>query len=176
MTDRTAYNKYLLDNAFGWQVERPVFVKTPFTAFGRKWQPGKQFNWQEQPCRSEDYVKVMHSVHSLYKTGKIHHDSAREDTSGVGDRLHEFRARDLEKLVNLVNALVKKRSNTAKEARDKSMKYSKVVDKQRGLIRSWVYSNSWALEEYNEIRLGILSDIEKRKQLNEDTKEDEKQE
>ena len=60
--------------------------------------------------------------------------------------------------MRLTNAMVKKRCTTDKEFQNKKVKGSLIEDKQRGLIRSWINRNSWALEEYYELRDSILSE------------------
>lgn len=155
----SAYKQYIFDNQFGWQVDRPVWVKIPFKAFGRDWKAGEEFNWQTQPCRKEDYPQMLKNIHLFFNLGKIHHDSARDCQNKVGDRLSELNKEQLMTLVRMVNDVVKKRCVTDKEFQDKKIKQSKIVEKQRGIIRAWTYRNHWALEEYTRIRDSILDKV-----------------
>lgn len=160
MTDKTAYKQYILDNAFGWQVDRPVFVKVPFSAFGKQWKSGDHFNWNNETFRESDYEKILHAVYALYNVGKLHHDTAKEGQVKVGDRLGEMKPFHLDKLVRQMNAIIKKRCVTDKEFREKKIKGSRIADKQRGLLRQWIYRNHWALEEFTKIRDDILDRVE----------------
>jgi len=153
----TPYKKYMLENQFGWQIDRPVFVKVGFQAYGKQWKPGEEFRWIHQPCRAEDWPKMLMTVNTLFNTGRIHHDSSREMQQKVGDRLGELTPQELLTLVKLVNAVVKQRTTTDKEFQNKRVKQSKIPDKQRGLIRAWLNRNHWASEEYTRIRDDLLS-------------------
>lgn len=146
----------MFDNEFGWQLNRPLFVKVSFSAFGKQWNNGQEFNWQTQPCRDEDYRKILRAIQNLYKSGKVHHDTTKEKQNKVGDRLSELNVEQLQSLVRQVNVILKKRCVTDKEFQDKRIKQSKLVDKQRGIIRTWIYSNHWALDEYTTIRDSLL--------------------
>lgn len=151
-----SYQQYLFDNEFGWQVDRPVFIKLPFFAFGRQWKQGDHFTWDVQAYREEDFKKVRRDIHNLYLSGKIHHDSAREVQQKVGDRLGELDKEGIASLIRQVNAEVKKRCTTDKEFQTKRIKQSKIIDKQRGLIRAWLNRNNWALDIYTDIRDDLL--------------------
>lgn len=150
------YNKYKSDNLLGFQEAKPVFVKTGFIAFGKRWKPGEEFNWIVQPCRAEDFDRMRKTVKQMYDLGKIHHDSSREIEQKVGDRLGELNTEKLTSLVRQMNAIVKKRTTTEKEFQDKRVKQSKIPEKQRGILRAWLNRNNWALEEYYIIRDDLL--------------------
>lgn len=150
------YQQYMFDNEFGWQVDRPVFIKLPFFAFGRQWNKGDHFTWHTQAYREEDHRKMLRDIHNLYLSGKIHHDSAREVEQKVGDRLGELDKEEIASLIRLVNVEVKKRTTTDKEYQTKRIKQSKILDKQRGLIRAWLNRNSWAIDIYTDIRDELL--------------------
>lgn len=150
--------QYREDNHFGWQVDKPVFVKQAFTAFGKQWQRGEEFNWLNQNFRGEDWFKQLQSVHSLYNTGYLHHDSAREKQSKVGDRLSEMNGEELYRLTKLLNDQVKDRTSSATEFADKKVKTSKIESKQRGLIRQWLRRNAWASEDFYKFRDAILGE------------------
>lgn len=89
------YKTYKQDNAFGWQVDWPVFVKQPFFMFNKQWKAGEEFNWTDQPCRSEDFHNLQQKVMTLYNTNRLHHDSAREVQQKVGDRLGELTSEEV---------------------------------------------------------------------------------
>jgi hypothetical protein len=154
--DRKAEKQFRIDNAFGWQVDRPVFVKTSFSAFGKTWGQGEEFNWINQHFRKEDWEQQLHNVHNLYASGFIRHNSAKEQTNKVGDRLNELNSEQLRSLVTQLNAIVKNRTSSAQEFGDKKCKQSKIDDKQRGLIRQWLRRNTWATDEFYTIRDTII--------------------
>ena len=155
MKDNT-YKQYKSDNLLGFQENKPVFIKLPFSSFGKQWKAGEEFNWQFYPCRAEDYDRLRVTIKQLYELGKIHHDSSREVEQKVGDRLGELSNEKIHTLILRVNTLVKERTTTDKEYRDKRLKQSKIIDKQRGIIRAWLNRNNWALEEYLKIRDDLL--------------------
>jgi len=136
----------------GWQVDWPVFVKMPFSAFGKYWKKGEEFNWTVQINAEADKVA------QLYGAGYIYHNRELEKSSKVGDRLSEMDSDKLVKLVRLVNVEIKQRTTTEKEYNNKRVKQSKIDDKQRGLIRAWLYRNEWMREEYYRIRDSILEE------------------
>ena len=146
------------DNAFGWQIDRPVFVKIPFSAFGRKWERGQNFNWLDQPFRAEDWMKQLNNVHQLYLSGHVHHDTQKEVANKVGDRLSEMNRKRLDSLVRLVNAEVKKNTGSKAEFDKKKCKFSSIDSKQRGLIRQWLRANPWASEMFYTFRDQVLEE------------------
>lgn len=149
--------QYRIDNAFGWQIDRPVFVKTGFLAFGKEWKPGDHFNWIDQQFRQEDFLRQMNNVHQLYTAGKIHHNSLKENETKVGDRLSEFKDEELMRFIRQVNDEIKKLCSTEKEFQNKKIKQSKIRAKQQGLIRSWLYRNpSLAENVYYPLRDKLL--------------------
>jgi len=150
------YKKYKQDNAFGFQVDWPVFIKQPFFMFNKKWKVGEEFNWTDQPCRSEDFHNICLKVQTLYNTTRLHHDRAREVQQKVGDRLGELNSDEVYQLIRKMNDVLKKRCVTTKEFQDKRIKQSKILEKQRGILRSWINRNHWALEEYTAIRDDLL--------------------
>lgn len=166
------YRQYRFDNEFGWQVDRPVFIKLPFTAFGKKWEKGEHFNWSNYPYREEDHRKILRTINDMYLSGKIHHDSSREVEQKVGDRLGELNSEETLSLVRQCNAVIKKRVTTDKEYQNKKIKQSKLIDKQRGLIRAWLYRNAWMQEDYYKIRDQILEGKSVPKTQTEDTFEE----
>jgi len=121
-------------SAIPFQIDRPVFVKVPFTSAGRSLKVGQQFKWKEKRV---DLDKVM----ILYREDYIHHNDELEDelaaSQKVGDGLDELNAEELSALVDSINAKVKAKTKTQKEFLRKSCSKSKILDKQRGHIRRW---------------------------------------
>lgn len=150
------YKDYILENKFGWQIDRPVFIKLPFQAYGKSWVVGEEFNWNSQICRAEDWPKMLNTVHTLFVTGKIHHDSVREVQQKVGDRISELSPDGILSLVRQLNSILKQRCTTDKEFQDKRIKQSKILDKQRGIFRAWLNRNHWAMDDFVTIRDNIL--------------------
>ena len=135
----------------GWQVDWPVFIKMPVSANGKNWKRGEHFNWLEQSI-DQDKVAI------LYATGYLYHNKELEVQSKVGDRLSEFSGKQLETLVNLLNAVVKDRTSSTNEYNIKKCKKSKIDDKQRGLIRRFLNNSAWITEDFYRIRDKILND------------------
>ena len=135
----------------GWQVEWPVFIKRPLMADSKTWKQGDYFNWFERDIDPD-------TVATLYVSGYIHHNKELEVQTKVGDRLSELAGKQLDTLVNLLNAEVKKRTSSTSEFETKKCKKSKLDDKQRGLIRRFLNSSSWVIEDFYNIRDKILND------------------
>lgn len=133
----------------GWQIDWPLFIKVPLTSDGKNWSRGEYYNWFERDIDPSD-------VSSLYNTGKIHHNKELEVQNKVGDRLHELDGKQLDALVNLLNAEVKKRTTSTSEYTSKKCKTSKIDDKQRGLIRRFLNSNNWITEDFYAFRDKII--------------------
>tara|TARA_R110000765_G_scaffold55629_2_gene110204 strand:- start:717 stop:1139 length:423 start_codon:yes stop_codon:yes gene_type:complete len=133
----------------GWQVDWPVFVKLPLLADSKNWNRGDHFNWLERGV-AEDKVAI------LYSSGYLHHNAELEVQAKVGDRLSELSGKDLDTLVNLLNAEVKDRTSSANEYDIKKCKKSKLDDKQRGLIRRFLNNNRWVTEDFYRLRDQIL--------------------
>jgi hypothetical protein len=96
------------------------------------------------------------AVSSLYLTGYLYHNTELEVETKVGDRLNEMNTLQLERLVTLLNAEVKARTNSVTEYTAKKCKQSKIDDKQRGLLRSFLRNNRWIEDRFYEIRDDIL--------------------
>ena len=133
----------------GWQVDWPVFVKLPLLADNKNWRRGDHFNWLERGLAQD-------KIATLYASGYLYHNTELEVQSKVGDRLSELAGKELETLVNLLNAEVKARTSSTAEFETKKCKKSKIDDKQRGLIRRFLNSNRWITEDFYEIRDKIL--------------------
>ena len=135
----------------GWQVDWPVFVKLPLLADNKNWKRGDHFNWLERGLAQD-------KIATLYASGYLYHNTELEVQSKVGDRLSELAGKELETLVNLLNTEVKARTSSTAEFETKKCKKSKIDDKQRGLIRRFLNSNSWVIEDFYNIRDKILND------------------
>jgi len=133
----------------GWQVDWPVFVKLPLLADSKNWKRGEHFNWLERGMQQD-------KIATLYASGYLYHNTELEVQSKVGDRLSELAGKELETLVNLLNAEVKSRTSSTAEFEAKKCKKSKIDDKQRGLVRRFLNSNRWVTEDFYEIRDKIL--------------------
>lgn len=134
------------------QYNQPLFVRHRHRTL--KWK-GKEFTYNDYFPWQELYVPE-NVVKTLFDTGMLYHNPDLEKESKVGDRLAEMNSEDLLSLVRQCNAIIKKRATTNKEYEDKKIKQSKLDDKQRGLIRAWLYRNAWMQEDYYKIRDYIL--------------------
>ena len=56
---------------FPFQVDRPTFVRVPFTANGRQWAAGDHFPWKELSI-DDDKVRILYNQRTLF------HNSAKE--------------------------------------------------------------------------------------------------
>ena len=112
------------------QLDRPVFVRIPFTSGSLKLEAGDEFKWKELGI---DEQRVL----ILYRERYIHHDSGLEIARKVGDGLEELDIDGLHAVVDNVNNKVKLKTGSQAEYEKKKCKKSKIADKQRGLIRSW---------------------------------------
>ena len=133
----------------GWQVDWPVFVKLPLLADNKNWKRGDHFNWLERGLAQD-------KIATLYASGYLYHNTELEVQSKVGDRLSELAGKELETLVNLLNAEVKSRTSSNAEFEAKKCKKSKIDDKQRGLIRRFLNANHWVTQDFHAIRDKII--------------------
>ena len=129
----------------GWQIDWPLFVKVPFGEYKR----GELFDWVKIDV---DPVRVA----QLYATGHLYHNKDLEKENKVGDRLNEMSSSQLNSLVNLLNAEVKARTNSTTEYNSKKLKQSKIDEKQRAFVRSFLRHNRWIEDKFYEIRDTIL--------------------
>ena len=135
----------------GIQIDWPLFVKMPLSADGKLWKVGDHFNWLERGIAPD-------KVASLYATEYVHHNEELTVQNKVGDRLSEMAGKQLDTLVNLLNAEVKSRTSSNTEFDAKKCKKSKIDDKQRGLIRRFLNNSAWITEDFYAIRENILND------------------
>lgn len=153
------------------QYNQPLFVRHRHRTV--KWK-GKEFKYNDYFPWQELYVPEA-TVKVLFDTGMLYHNPDLEKQSKVGDRLAEMNSEDLISLVRQCNAIIKKRATTDKEYQDKKIKQSKLDDKQRGLIRAWLYRNAWMQEDYYTIRDHILDSKSVPETQTEDTSEEAKE-
>ena len=134
------------------QVNVPVFIKSkqnPLTWKGRTYVYQNYLPWQEIGIPYD-------TVRSWFLHGYVYHDEKLEKQERIGDRLVEFDLAGLEKLVDSINTIVKAKSVSTKEFNSKKCKKSKIEDKQRGLIRSFLRNNQWIESEFYDIRDEML--------------------
>jgi hypothetical protein len=133
----------------GWQIDWPLFVKVPFGDYKK----GDQYDWVKKDI---DPVRVA----QLYATGHLYHNKELEKENKVGDRLNEMSQTQLNNLVTLLNAEVKARTNSTAEYTSKKVKQSKIEEKQKALVRSFLRHNRWIEEKFYEIRDNILDNTQ----------------
>lgn len=113
-----------------FQYDRPVFVKVPFTGNKREWNRQEHFPWKELSIDKA-------AVEALYNNDYLYHNGELEDKAKVGDGLETLDVESLQSIVNSINEKVKAKTTSQAEFDRKKCKKSKIVEKQRGLIRSW---------------------------------------
>ena len=113
-----------------FQFDRPTFVRIPFRAAGRDWKKGQELKWKELSLDSD---KIL----ILYTQGYLNHNSDLESKLSVGDGLEVMDLGSLHTVVNTINQKVRDKTSNDLEYNRKKCKKSQVIDKQRGLIRSW---------------------------------------
>ena len=113
-----------------FQFDRPLFVRVPFDAAGRTWESGQEFKWKEM---SMPETNVM----TLYNQRMLHHNAELEKEVKAGDGLEELNIDGLHEVVKSINAKVKAKTPNTNMYEKHKCKTSKILDKQRGLIRSW---------------------------------------
>lgn len=137
-----------------FQLNVPVFVRARHKNIiwkGKTYGYNSQIPWQEIGI-PEDTVRAWFGIDLVY------HNSELEKQNKVGDRLEELSGVKLEKLYNLLNAEVKKRTVSKTEYNQKKVKFSKIDQKQRALIRTWLRGNAWAVDIFHELRDQILGE------------------
>lgn len=135
----------------GWQVDWPLFIKSPLSADAKEWKRDEHFNWLERGIEADKVAR-------LYASGYLHHNTDLEVQSKVGDRLSEMQDSQLKTLVTLINAEVKKRTSSTNEFENKRCKQSTLDDKQRGLIRRFLVGNRWIMDDFYKMRDTILGE------------------
>ena len=139
-----------------FDVHKPLFVRSrhyPVIFQGKTFKYNDHLPWMEMGM-DENIART------LFNQDRVYHNDELEVQSKVGDRLSEFKGEKLKALVRLTNSMIKQRCTTDKEFQNKKIKGSTIEDKQRGLIRSWINRNHWALDEYYEIRDKLLNESE----------------
>lgn len=113
-----------------FQYDRPTFVQVEFNGSGRDWKLQEHFPWKELSVDQD-------TVEGLYNNEYLYHDSEQEAQAKVGDGLEALDNDGLAKLVDAINEKVKAATKTQTDFDRRKCKKSRIVDKQRGLIRSW---------------------------------------
>lgn len=113
-----------------FQINLPVFVKTPFTAQNRQWKHDEHFAWLELGMDPN-------KVHRLFVQGYIKHDDNLAAEIRVGDGLENLEIGALQDIVDSINKKVKEHTKNESEYKKKKCPQSKIADKQRGHIRRW---------------------------------------
>ena len=113
-----------------FQFDRPVFIKQEFSGGGRDWKRSEHYPWKELSLSSD-------VVQTLYNNNFLYHNSDLEVKAKVGDGLEALDIESLANLVDTINDKVKTKTNSHAEFTRKKCKKSKILDKQRGLLRSW---------------------------------------
>lgn len=117
-------------NKLPFQIDLPVFVKVEFNGQGRNWKRQEHFPWKELGIEQD---KVM----SLYSIDYLYHNNELASNMKVGDGLETLDVDGLHALVDSINEKVKATAKGQADFERKKCKKSKILDKQRGLIRSW---------------------------------------
>ena len=102
---------------FPFQVDRPTFVRVPFTANGKQWDAGDHFPWKELSI-DDNKVRILYNQRTLF------HNSAKEVGMRVGDGLEALDVDGLNALVDSINEKVKAAVPTTREYDKKRCKKS----------------------------------------------------
>tara|TARA_R110002167_G_scaffold82691_6_gene225513 strand:- start:826 stop:1227 length:402 start_codon:yes stop_codon:yes gene_type:complete len=113
-----------------FQYDRPLFVKVKFNASNRDWDLQEHFPWKELSLNQDD-------IQQLYNIEYLYHNSDLESETKVGDGLESLNSEALSEVVASINNKVRSKTTSKADYDRKKCKKSKIVDKQRGLIRSW---------------------------------------
>lgn len=138
-----------------FQQNLPVFVRSqyrPFVWGKNKYEMNEMVPWLELGVPQE-------KIEILFKAGFLYHNTDLEKDLKVGDRLSEMNKAQLDSLVNLLNTEVKKRTSSTDEFNKKKCKKSRLEDKQRALVRQFLYRSPWINERFYEIRDKILGEV-----------------
>lgn len=138
--------EYIHPRYLGWQMDWPLFVKRPFTAFGKYWKQGDYFEWQREVDPKPEQIA------QLYASGFVHHNPTREIEEKLGDRLHEFTKEDFKTAIRLMNDRIKKQCVTDQQFNKNKVKQSTIPEKQIALVRSWLRNHPSLKDDWEEIR------------------------
>jgi hypothetical protein len=99
---------------------------------GKRYEKGDLVPWRERGLPQAN-------IERLYNERHLHHNEDREQAvkPPVGDGLDEMTVEQLHILYKTINEKVKAKTTSTLEFDKSKCRYSKVKDKQAGLIRSW---------------------------------------
>jgi hypothetical protein len=115
------------------QDSMPTFIRRPdgLTWKGRHYPKGTEFPWKTIGV-------TFDQARNLFHASQIYHSDILTAENKVGDGLGLLDIDQLHEVVERINTKVKLITKDNKKAyQTKKCKQSTVVDKQRGLIRSW---------------------------------------
>lgn len=138
-----------------FQANVPVFIKTnrPVLIRGREYKRNSNLPWRELGL---EYTMVR----DMWLAGTVYHNEDLEKQTQVGDRLVDFEGPKLVKLVDAINAIVKAQTNSTTDYNKKRCKKSRIDEKQRGLLRSFLRNNLWIEEDFYKIRDEMLEETD----------------
>jgi hypothetical protein len=114
-----------------FQVDRPVFVRIPFTSSGRHYEVEEEYKWKEVAGISQEKAQ------QLYNVGYLIHRDDIEVKAEVGDGLTGMAIEELHSLVATINSKVKSKTKSENEFNKYKVKKSTLASKQIGILRSW---------------------------------------
>lgn len=114
-----------------FQIDRPTFVRMPFTAAGAHYKQEDEFKWKTVGGVAQAKAQ------QLYDCGYLIHNNEKEIQTQVGDGLEGQSIEELHSLLESINVKVKNNTHSEKAYLARKCKRSTVVGKQIGLIRSW---------------------------------------
>jgi len=116
-----------------FQFDRPLYCKQPQQFRGRTYQAGAVFKWKEMSVDPK-IVQVMYVNDQFYHSDE---KDLERKPKVVGDGLEELDIESLNALVNTINAKVAEATKNEADYLKKKCKFSRLKDKQIGLIRFW---------------------------------------
>ena len=123
-----------------FQFDEPVFVRdryNPITMKGKVYRYNDHFPWRELGL-DEDRALALYNADRIY-----HNESLIETTHLVAPSL--LTPTNLETLVNLLNAEIKKKTTSVNQYNKKKVKQSKIREKQLGLLKTWrAHNQKWS--------------------------------
>ena len=121
-------------------MDRPVFVRIPFSARNKEWKTGDHLPWREMNL-PENKIQI------LFNNGFLIHSDESEQLMQIGDGLEAIDSQGLSQIVDDYNKRVKAILTVESQFLRRKCPSSKIATKQRGLIRSWRRNNLDWLEK-----------------------------